>query len=277
MNWTLRKHGESLEKAAASFVRKLIPHYQKIWASFVGHKGDGTMADAIIISEAHNLIRKKFGEHHYTVLESAFFMYRLTQDEVKMETIKKFEDYRRLNNSLIAFYAYAGRMVDNLTSCFHIMGLPPEDKNKCIDSIIALYNARNNYLHGKKIPFVLNKMGGFSMSDISYKGKRYNQKLWEKHQKGKQTPIPLSMKEALEKSLPLVDDLLEELYVLVSTFRREHKINLDSPENQYKSSDEIYNQKLTPGINLNASGVCAIKPYGDIDPFAKSFINPNKK
>ena len=109
MDWSLKKHGDSLERAASIFVSKHLPFYEKIWALFIGHRGDGTMANMKNISPQLEKKRKAFAEHHYTVLESAYFMYTIACNEKNIVSINDFEDYRNLNNSLIAFYAYGGR------------------------------------------------------------------------------------------------------------------------------------------------------------------------
>ncbi|MBK8363227.1 MAG: hypothetical protein IPL24_05925 [Bacteroidetes bacterium] len=44
-DWTIVNNGDELEKNSSEFVHKHLQHYEKIWSIFIGHSGNGLMAN----------------------------------------------------------------------------------------------------------------------------------------------------------------------------------------------------------------------------------------
>ena len=80
MKYTIREHGDLLEKEAASFIESQFPNYEKVWQIYVGHTGNGTKAE--LPNYPHEETRTKFAENSYTVLESSFSIYRILETKV---------------------------------------------------------------------------------------------------------------------------------------------------------------------------------------------------
>ena len=148
MKWTLKDHGDLLEKQSLVFIETSLPAYQEIWSIFIGHKGNGAMADMKYIPDDIEKKRKEFAQHHYTILESLYFMQLICDEELtKLSEIKDFEQYRKSINQIMAFVGYLGRVIDCMEKCFATIS----HKNSR-SGLMELYRKRNIVLHGKKFP-----------------------------------------------------------------------------------------------------------------------------
>jgi hypothetical protein len=262
MEWKLKNHGDWLEQTASDFVSKHLSFYENIWAGFIGHKGNGTMADITNPSIAIEKKRKDFSEHHYTVLESAFFMFKITEDETKFNRVESFEEYIRMNTSLIAFYAYGGRLADNLSVCFKLMGLHLKKHPNHIAHLQTFYNARNSYLHGKKIPLKATKNGEYLIPEINEKNWDGWRKTWAQAHNMTHESVPASMNDAFSKTIELINESLKELYGLVVSFKEKHGVTLNPPEVYYRSSNTIDFSSCATILDKNVSGVTEMDVYG---------------
>ena len=91
---------------------------------------------------------------------------KIVDDETKTIEVNSFEDYRRIINQLISFQAYAGRLRDNMEACYLAISNPYESKI-ATNSLEEFYHARHVFIHGKKVPFGIDKDGLFKISNIS--------------------------------------------------------------------------------------------------------------
>ena len=64
MYYTLKEHGDSLEKQAAEFVNVHLPFYEKVWACYIGNQGNNIKA--VIEDYPDNDKRQRFWERCYT-------------------------------------------------------------------------------------------------------------------------------------------------------------------------------------------------------------------
>ena len=266
MKWTLRDHGESLEKEASVFVSTYIPFYEKTWASFIGHQGNGVMAQTEYITNENERVRKNFAEHHYSVLESLYFMYKLAEEEQKIRIVENFDEYRKMLNSFMAFYAYGGRVRDNLLACYEFMGYPLKNREDPTAEIKELYNSRNTVLHYKKMPFKIDKDGLFLIPKIGNNSYEWNRKSsWADTINIEHEYISDSMMNVFFKVVPKINKMFSELFEFVEEFRKKNNIVLAAPEHQpfYKKKALQTNNMTISGTNLNVSGVMV---YGYINP-----------
>lgn len=267
MEWTLKDHGESLEKEASTFVSIHIPFYEKTWASFIGHQGYGIIAQTENISDENEKIRKDFAEHHYSVLESLYFMYKLAEEEQDIRIVENFDEYRKMINSLMAFYAYGGKVRDNLLACYEFMGYPIKDREDPTAEIKRLYDSRNIVLHYKKLPFKVDKDGLFLIPKIGDNAYEWNKKSsWVDTVNIEHEYISDSMMNVFLRVTPKINKMLCELFDFVEDFKQRNCIVLMPPEDQplYKKVIQQINPSMTiSGSNFNASGVMV---YGYIDP-----------
>lgn len=213
--YSVSKHGDWLEQMSADFINSNIPAYEIIWQNFIGNLGNAAMAEIKGINPDDEKMRKDFSEHHYTILESLYFMQLIVDDETKTIEVNSFEDYRRIINQLISFQAYAGRLRDNMEACYLAISNPYESKI-ATNSLEEFYHARHVFIHGKKVPFGIDKDGLFKISKIK-KNKLSNEGFglesgWNDVTKDDLVYAEDSMKEAMEGLKPLVNNLLNHLY-----------------------------------------------------------------
>ncbi len=144
------KQGDYLESNFQDTIRQLIPNYEIIWGSYIGHDGNAKMIDVKGLSESEKTKREKFAEHFYTCMESIICMNGLAE-ECNTVDIKKPSEYINLLNSFMSFQAHAGRVRDN---AIKLLGLHfnNERVNELIPQLEDLYQQRNQVLHGKKLP-----------------------------------------------------------------------------------------------------------------------------
>lgn len=159
-------HGDWLERKAASFIMNKIPAYEKIWTIYIGHKGEGEISD--INTTDDDLLGKRqiFSQHHYTILESIYFMNLISKSlsDKNFET-DPFERYIHSMIKIQAFFSYVGRLKDNLAKCYSLFFSRVEFNEK-ISKLEEFWHARNIVLHGKKIPISINDSGMILMPKI---------------------------------------------------------------------------------------------------------------
>jgi hypothetical protein len=213
--YRVSKDGDWLEQKAADFIISSIPAYEIIWQNFIGNIGNATMAEIKGISHDDEKMRKDFSEHHYTILESLYFMQLIIDDETKTKEVNSFEDYRRVINQIMSFQAYAGRLRDNMEACY--LSISNSYESKCAtDSLEEFYHVRHVFIHGKKVPFGIDKDGLFKISQVK-KNKLSNDGFglesgWNDVTKDDLVYAEDLMKEAMEGLKPLVNNLLNRLY-----------------------------------------------------------------
>lgn len=165
MTYTLKLNGDLLERKAASFIQTHLNNYEILWAIFIGNDGTNTIAKMPSISNELQINRKLFSQHHYTVLESLYFMHLIAEDEKNSSGVSSFNDYRKTMNNLIAFFAYTGRLRDNIEKCFSILG-EGNKQNKAMDKLNEFYYQRHIIIHGTKIPYRIDELTLFQIPQL---------------------------------------------------------------------------------------------------------------
>lgn len=265
LTWNLKDHGEKLEQEAAELVTTKIHFYEQIWSIFIGHKGNGQMADAQVASPEADRKRKSFAEHHYTILESIFLMYKIAKKEGEILKELDFEEYCMLMNNLIAFYAHCGRIRDNFLQCYTIMGYPKRAPDPTFN-IKSFWEERHSVLHGKKIPLSIDENGLYLMPILKNSNNNvgWDEKAtWDSVAKSDRVYISDSMMNVLNHLLPEINEMFSDLYVYVLLFIDENKIELNPP------SKTVNIIEVQPVKTFDVSGTTYIDVYG--------FRNLNKK
>lgn len=144
------EQGDYLELKFKDTIRQLIPNYETIWGSYIGHDGNGRMINVIGLTAEENTRREKFAEHFYTCMESMICMNYIAE-EYTITDLTNPSEYLNLLNSFMAFQAHAGRVRDNSNE---LLGLhfTNDRVNELMPQLEDLYQQRNQVLHGKKLP-----------------------------------------------------------------------------------------------------------------------------
>jgi hypothetical protein len=257
MEYKLESHGDWLEKEAYKFIHSSIPTYELIWQRFIGHKGNGKMADMEKIEESDEKIRMDFSEHHYTVLESLYFMKRIVDDESERKEINSFDLYRKVINQVMAFQAYSGRLRDNIKKCFSLVSNKEEANLSCV-KMDAFYKQRHVFIHGKKVPF------GFD-SDKLFKIAVIKKETTDRIGYGLEMPwntvnnsdleyLIKSLSKTMEELIAIVEGLLNHLFSFVKHFIELRKLLIIPPESYLSNFDNLDSIPSSGSIETGRSG-----------------------
>ncbi len=232
MTYNLKSNGDWLEQQAAEFITANIPAYELIWQIFIGHQGDGKMAIINNINSVDRDTRESFSQHHYTILESLYFMQLIVDDESKTPQIKTFNDYRVIINQLMAFQAYSGRLRDNMEKCFSLMA-SKEEARKASEKLDTFYHQRHVFVHGRKVPFVIDADQLFRIATIK---KNTTTKVgyglgmpWESVSPDDLVFLEDALKSLIDELKPVVQSLLAHLFSFVKSFIESRGLSIASP------------------------------------------------
>ena len=231
-NYDISIHGDWLEKEASEFIRCNIPAYEDIWRDFIGHRGDGVLASMNNIFPYDEINRKNFAQHHYTILESLYFMQCIVDDVSKNPVVNDFPTYRNLLSLIMAYQAYSGRMRDNMEKCFTIMA-NAEEANKALQKLGEFYHQRHVFVHGRKVPFSIDQDKLFKIAKIKRDTASPSgfglEMPWESIDKDDMLYLEDALTSSINELKPIVNDLLSKLYNYVKNYIRTKNLYLYPP------------------------------------------------
>lgn len=200
------------------------------------------MANMKNINETDEKLRINFAQHHYTVLESLFFMKLIVEDESQTRQINSFDSYRKTINQIMAYQAYSGRLRDNIEKCFSIIGSNAEALSSQ-DKLDRFYKERHVFIHGRKVPFAIDADQLFKISKIkkdTIDRTGYGLEMpWEKIENEDLDYLEDSLKNSFEDLTVVVDGLLSNLLTLVIDFIKDKQLTLDPPNSLIYSNTEL--------------------------------------
>jgi hypothetical protein len=153
MIYTIKEHGDLLEKEAVSFIEQRLTNYEMVWQIYIGNTGNAKKAS--LPNYPYEDKRTNFAENSYTVLESAFIIHKILETGIFEQSINNFDDYLKFNNAFISFFAHLGRMHDTIIKASNCLL-----RDRAFEtSIHHFYQARNIPIHGKKVPLAFDNLG----------------------------------------------------------------------------------------------------------------------
>jgi hypothetical protein len=262
-NYSISTHGDWLEREAAEFIRCNIPAYENIWRIFIGHQGNGVMAGMNAITRDDEEKRKNFAQHHYTILESLYFMQRIVDDISDTQPIHNFETYRKLLNQIMAYQAYSGRLRDNIKECFTLMA-HKDETDEALNRLNEFYHQRHVFIHGRKVPFALDHDLLFKLANIkkdkdSPTGFDSNMP-WESMVGEDMVYLEEAITSSINALKPIVNNLLSNLYNYVRNFIQARELSLSLPlwpqyEDSNLSGGSLFDQSpIMPSSGSNIEG-----------------------
>jgi len=152
MELDISKHGDNLEKEYSDFIRTNIPNYEEIWKRYIGNDGNNHLIKVVNLSPEEERDREFFSQFNYTALESFISIYETQCElrEFKVDLNNKVKSLLKLFNSFILFWALIGRFNDNIKKIQDIL-----NKINLISDLYDFYQARNQILHDRKIPYLI--------------------------------------------------------------------------------------------------------------------------
>jgi hypothetical protein len=248
--YSVRNHGDLLERTECEFIESQLPAYEEIWKCFIGHQGNGRMAEIKNISEALNEKRVRFAQHHYTVLESLVLMREIVDAPLLSNPVHTIKEYYKVLNLIMSFQAHAGRVQDNMKACLKAIA-----KGSSWDTyrkkLTDIYSNRNIFLHGRKVPFMLDKDNLFNIATP----KNYPKGSYGCKQGANWESIPYStmrlahreLQSDFKEVLIITNQFLDELNIFVSDIINENNLQItnapDNAHHQIQSLQSIDIQK----------------------------------
>lgn len=263
--YSVRNHGDLLERKECYFIESHLPAYEEIWKRYIGHQGNGRMAEMKNISEALNEQRAQFAQHHYTVLESLVLMREIVDDPLLSSPVHSIIQYYKILNLIMSFQAHAGRVRDNLKNCYDAMGMArPWDKAK--EQLQDLWHSRNIFIHGCKVPFMLDEDRLFKSADTSKSSTdTYGYKmdgLWKTKSVTEMTYLHDQLSQAYNELTYTTNNLLEQILSHIKSLISSNSLHINPP-----------NKEAYPKYHISSS----MDPQGERIDFFTASGNPTEE
>lgn len=235
MEYSIKLHGDPLEKQAAQFIYQYLPNYENIWKKYIGNIGNNTMAK--ITNYEFDKRRQDFWELCYTILESAYINYNTVKSGVFLNPILSFEEYQNFNKNFISFFAHLGRLNDNL---YHASKLLGNEVNE--NELNKYYEARNTIIHGKTIPISYDNLGLiqipilFTSGSTSF-GWTVRSKNWNEGQQIEKKYVDETCEELINGTLRITNKILGNNYDIICNELKEYNASIIFEyDNSYNTS-----------------------------------------
>ncbi|HTB05764.1 MAG TPA: hypothetical protein VK806_02340 [Bacteroidia bacterium] len=237
--------GDRLEVAYIETIRNLVPAYESIWSTFIGHDGKGRMLKVDNLPGEESNKRISFSEYNYTCIESIICMKQISDNLVEVDFAVPSSYISALNNFL-AFQANAGRVRDNIKKMLELY--LAEKVAEIMNLLEDLYQKRNTIIHGKKLPFRVEEQ---LMLIPKVKGKGEDDFGWNSSMSWQDDNSELIFvydfyKESLEEIASLYNRILYNLAEPINEIIKVYNISLRFPDEQ--------NAATHPSASNNESG-----------------------
>ncbi len=262
LEYRVRTHGDLLEMHECEFIETELPSYEEIWKRFIGHQGNGIMAEMTWISPDLDIKRVKFAQHHYTILESLVLMRQVVVDPLLSKPINTMEEYYAILNLIMAFQAHAGRVRDNIEKCYCAIGRCDEwaEMRSKLD---VFWETRHIFIHGCKVPFMLDEDKLFRSAETNTSSRKwYGYRIdasWRSITKEEMALVYDLFNCSLQELIVVVNELLFDLLKYVKEFITLHNLSLVSPKVSKYSKFEISASMGNQG-QLNPIFISGIPP-----------------
>lgn len=266
MVYTLKEHGDLLEKESAEFVERYLINYENIWKTYIGNKGNNTKAD--IDNYAFDEKRQSFWESCYTILESSYLSYNIVKSGVFMNPITTFNDYENFNKNFIAFFAHFGGINDNIITANEIIGITIQKTD-----LSKFYNARHIVVHGKVIPMKFDELGLVEIPTLCISGETgfgwtVKSKNWKESESLKHELVHDFCYNMLEQFLNVINSIFANIYELLTSYLKENNSNIiftyNKPILNYPSSSSgvAGSSGMASSSGVAGSGIVPNSLYG---------------
>ncbi len=135
-------------------------------------------------------------------------------------------------DQIMAFQGYSGRLRDNMEKCFSLLA-PTNVVGQSLDELDVFYHQRHVFIHGRKVPFVIDgdklfKIPKIKRETTSNSGYGLNM-TWDSVESEDYEFLEDSLKSSMNELKPLVQNLLSRLLEYVREFITKGKIQIKPP------------------------------------------------
>ena len=259
--WQLKIHGDDLEKKYSEEIISKVYAYDLIWSNFIGNNGLNQLVSLRNFPVQKNDYRKRFSEHHYTIIQSIICL-RLIKEDIILFNASQSDAVLRIQNHILSFYGHMGRIFDNLLQLVYYYGRIADKITKELDldemvhdnrfvrpmvkEIEEFYYQRHIVLHGKQVPIGSDKIGNIIFPIL--KTEKNNPAGYDKtmtwSEVGEMTLLTDSITE-IETNLPsCVNSILHVMFNDLKKYLNEHNIVIEPPSS-------ILNKKTSLGVAID--------------------------
>ena len=212
--------------------------------------------------------RLDFSERNYTCLESLICMHYIGQNIAVVDFATPSSYILALNN-FIAFQGHSGRLMDNLKRT--IVLFLPNQAESLILGLKDLYQKRNEIIHGKKLPFIIEDQ---LLLVAEIKGSEENRGAWTgsmlwKEYESDMIFISDFYKESVIGISKCYNNILYNLKKPIFEIINNHNIVIEFPESSDSTSisGNTINETQTIIKNNEDHGISGYKGYTSISGY----------
>jgi len=143
------EQGDAFEAGKADWIRARLPHYEPVWAAFIGHNGNGGPLPMAGLTPEQDLARKRFYQAHYSFAlyaeEFDSLLQHVGRNAGAVATFDAFNHEQRL-------LQHAVTLVGQVRDMFKIIDDSLKMGGSLVNPMQALYDLRSHVMHGPRMP-----------------------------------------------------------------------------------------------------------------------------
>ena len=262
MTFNVKDHGDSLEKEFSTFIQTEFPTYEAVWKLYIGNRGNDNKALITGYSSNRDEMRQKFSEHTYTIFQSLISIRRLIINEAfKKGEIKDVSHNLDLQDSIVLFFAYLGRIKDNLQDAASCLLNCNSDE---IGSKFGdFYSKRNIVLHGKMLPIAYRPNGDIIIPAL---GENTDRLKWHDKTGVWDSITFLNLVNLAEYTNSIYIELLSKLSHAFGIFKSKIEDELNKNNLEISFENKHYPEAYASGSTSATSAGVDVYKLGNIKP-----------
>src|SRR5437868_2879813 len=143
------EQGDIFESTNADWLRRHLPHYEQIWAAFIGHDGTGWPCEMPGLDQAAQTARKRFYQAHYSFACTIRRLAKLSEElDHSLGVVSDYAAFEAESDRLFRYASYLGHVRD----MFKIMEEALACHGKLYATLQDFYAQRSHLLHGPRLP-----------------------------------------------------------------------------------------------------------------------------
>ncbi|MDK3155731.1 hypothetical protein QPK87_03945 [Kamptonema cortianum] len=143
------EQGDAFEKAHASWIRQVLPHYEPLWSLYIGHNGNGWLQALDKLTNDENTRRRKLYQAHYSAAFGCYqFEESLRDMEARLGEVKDIDSFMREHRHLYGMMGWVGFIRDMYKQMDE--ALSPGGFAYC--QLQDFYALRSHIMHGSRMP-----------------------------------------------------------------------------------------------------------------------------
>ena len=198
------KRGDKFETQNLDWLREKLPFYEKIWADFIGHDGQGNPIPPEHLTDVEITNWKRFCQAHYSFAVSTFLL-----DKIELVETKEF---LAEINMIMTFMMYVGHVRD----MFSKMDTSLKGCGELSGPFQEFYDRRSHIIHGPRIPIKYDEIGLTMVPQIAGRNEEKNEwhsnQTWDVAKDGKYHYLVDTLEETKIELFKLINNVHPKVY-----------------------------------------------------------------